>query len=182
MISSMAKTYLITGNPNKLREFRGLLSSLDLESRQLELDEIQSLELHAIIEHKLRQAYELLKAPVIVEDNSAELANLNGLPGPFIKFFEQRLGDDALYQLSSEGTRAKIISTIGYFDGQQKHIVDGVVDGTIVAPRGTDGWGFDVCFVPDGYDQTYAELGSEIKATISHRYRAAQQLIIALGN
>lgn len=179
----MATTYLITGNPNKLREFQTLLSSvLELEMRSLDLDEIQSLDLHQIVEHKLKQAYQSIQEPVIVEDNSAELENLNGLPGPFIKFFEQRLGDDALYTLSSEGTRAKIISTIGYFDGREVIIVDGIVEGSIVAPRGAKGWGFDCCFVPDGHDQTYAELGPEIKSTISHRSVAARQLTAVLSS
>lgn len=170
-------TYLITGNPNKLRELQDILpESLGLEARQVELDEIQSLDLREIVEHKLRQAYAAVQSPVVVEDVSAELEKLNGLPGPFIKFFNQRLGNDALYQLGGEGARAKITCSMGYFDGVGSVIVDGVVEGSITKPRVSNGFGFDSVFVPDGYSQTYAELGSEVKNEISHRAIAAKSL------
>lgn len=152
-----------------------------LENKKIELDEIQSLDLHEIINHKLRQAYEIVQQPVIVEDVSAELEVLNGLPGPFIKFFEERLGNDALFKLAGEGARAKIVCSMGYFDGQQSIVVDGIVEGSITRPRGNDGWGFDFCFMPDGLSQTYAELGAEKKSTLSHRHKAAMNMLAALA-
>src|SRR6266536_83882 len=102
--------YLITGNPNKLRELQAIFpQSLGLVAKKLDLPEIQSLDLHEIVRRKLHDAYAQVKAPVIVEDVSAELEVLNGLPGPFMKFFEERMGKSALYDLSHEGARAKII-------------------------------------------------------------------------
>ena len=172
----MPQITLVTGNPHKLKELQAVFpASLQLQSRKLELDEIQSLDLHAIISYKLHQAYETLGSPVIVEDISAELAKLNGLPGPFIKFFHEKLGRDVLYTLAGEG-RVKIICTMGYYDGQQEYIVDGVLEGDIVAPRGKEGFGFDFVVVPDGYSQTLSELGLGVKNTISHRFKAAQRL------
>jgi inosine triphosphate pyrophosphatase len=168
---------LITGNPNKLRELQVVFpAGLDLTAQKLDLDEIQSLDLHEIVRHKLKQAYELLQMPVLVEDVSAELENLNGLPGPFIKFFEQLMGDDSLYKLSGEGTRVTIRCTMGYFDGTKEHIVEGILNGTITAPRGKPNFGFDVVIIPDGYTQTISELGPIIKNSISHRYLAAKQM------
>lgn len=168
---------LITGNPNKLRELQAIFpTDLEVTSQKLDLDEIQSLDIHEIVHHKLRQAYDLLHIPVLVEDVSAELENLNGLPGPFIKFFEQQLGDDSLYRLSSEGTRVIIRCAMGYYNGVDEHIVEGILQGIIVAPRGKPNFGFDVVIVPDGYSQTMAELGPEVKNTISHRYLAAKQM------
>jgi inosine triphosphate pyrophosphatase len=167
---------IVTGNPNKLKELEKVLpASLKLTARKLDLDEIQSLDLHEIVRHKLRQAYEQVVGPVIVEDVSAELAKLNGLPGPFVKYFEQQLGKGALYTLGGEG-RVRIICTIGYYDGITEHIVDGVLEGRIVAPRGEEGFGFDFVIIPDGYDKTMAELGLDVKNTISHRYQAAKAL------
>lgn len=163
---------LVTGNPNKLTELQAVFpASLNLTSQKLELDEIQSLDLHEIIRHKLRQAYAQLQSPVIVEDVSAELEKLNGLPGPFIKFFEERLGRGALHTLAGEGV-VKIICTMGYYDGTQEIIVDGVLNGRIVAPREGEGWGFDFVLVPDGHDKTFSEMGPEGKNTLSHRYKA----------
>lgn len=168
---------LVTGNPDKLKELQQVFpASLALDSRQLDLDEIQSLDLHAIVQHKLRQAYAILQQPVIVEDVAAELEMLKGLPGPFIKFFQQRLGGDALYRLGGEGATARIVCTMGYYDGHHEIIVDGVVQGTVTAPRGRGGFGFDICVVPDGYDLTFAEMPERTKNKLSHRYRAAVQM------
>lgn len=167
---------LVTGNPHKLAELQKIFPpSLSLTVKKLDLDEIQSLDLHAIVRHKLLQAYEQVKGPVIVEDVSAELQKLNGLPGPFVKFFEERLGRGALYKLAGE-SRVKIICSMGYYDGETEHIVDGIIEGRIVAPRGGEGFGFDFVFIPDGYDQTMSELGLDIKNTIGHRFKAAKAL------
>lgn len=166
----------MTGNPHKLSELQKVFpASLKLTSQKLNLEEIQSLDLHEIVRHKLHEAYAQLQSPVIVEDVSAELEKLNGLPGPFIKYFEERLGKGALHTLAGEG-RVKIICCMGYYDGENEHIVDGVLEGRIVAPRDGEGFGFDFVLIPDGYDNTMSELGMDIKNKISHRYRAASQL------
>lgn len=171
---------LVTGNKHKLSELQKVFPpSMQLISQKLELVEIQSLDLHEIVRHKLHQAYSLVKAPVIVEDVSAELEKLSGLPGPFVKFFEERLGKGSLYKLAGEG-KVKIICAMGYFDGATEHIVDGVLEGTIVAPRDGEGFGFDFVLIPDGYDKTMSELGLEVKNTISHRYKAATAMVSGL--
>ncbi len=167
---------LVTGNPHKLAELNKVFpAEIKLRSTKLDLDEIQTLDLHTIVRHKLRQAFEVVGGPVIIEDVSAELAILNGLPGPFVKFFEERLGRGALFKLAGE-TRVRIICSMGYYDGKQEYIVDGVLDGRIVAPRDGEGFGFDFVLIPDGYDKTLSELGIDIKNTISHRYKAASLL------
>lgn len=57
------------------------------------------------------------------------------------------------------------------------HLFEGRVDGTIATEkRGTAGFGYDPLFVPDGYDQSFAQLGTDIKNTISHRARAVEKL------
>lgn len=178
----MLQITLVTGNPNKLAELQKIFpESLDLTSQSLDVDEIQDLDAHVIVHHKLQQAYELVQGPVIVEDVSAELEKLNGLPGPFVKFFEKRLGKGALYKLAGEG-RVRVVCTMGYYDGTTEHIIDGVLNGTIVAPREGTGFGFDFVLIPDGYDKTFSELGPDIKNTISHRYLAAAQMAEFLAN
>lgn len=172
---------LVTGNPHKLAELQQIFRpQLDLLSAKLELDEIQSLDLHQIVRHKLLQAYAVVEAPVIVEDVSAELESLNGLPGPFVKFFEERLGRGALYKLGGE-SRAKITCCMGYYDGTNESIVDGVIQGRIVEPRSGEGFGFDFVFIPDGYNKTLSELGLNIKNSMSHRNKAAKLLIDKLA-
>lgn len=174
---------LVTGNLNKLRELQAVFpASLQLTSQKLDLDEIQSLDLYEIVRRKLRQAYGQVRGPVIVEDVSAELEKLNGLPGPFIKYFEERLGKGALYKLGGEG-RIKVVCVMGYYDGQTEHIVEGVLEGKVVTPDlsgSGEGFGFDFVIIPDGYDKTMSQLGLNTKNTISHRFKAASTLIKVL--
>ncbi len=173
---------LVTGNPHKLVELQAVFpASLNLVSKKIELVEIQSLSLHEIVRHKMHQAYAVIGGPVIVEDVSAELEKLNGLPGPFIKYFNDRLGREGLYKLAGE-SRIKVICAMGYYDGETEYIADGVLEGTVVPPREGEGFGFDFVVVPDGYDKTLSELGLEIKNTISHRFKAASSLADLLAS
>lgn len=180
-------TYLITSNLGKLRELQAVLpQSLALMHKDLELDEIQSLDTREIVSRKAREAYKIVGEPVIVEDVSAELASLNGLPGPFVKFFMKKLGNDSLYKLGGEGDHVTVRCTIAYYDGEHEIITDGTMLGTITKPNDQaklgSGFGFDSVIIPDGYDRTLFDLGTEIKNQISHRYHAATKMAIELAN
>src|SRR5689334_22936084 len=117
----------VTGNPGKLAEMRRLLHGrVNLDSADIDLDEIQSMDLRVIAKDKAERAYEHVGSPVIVEDVSAGLDMLGGLPGPFIKYFELEMGLDALYQLAGkEGEPAFAICTVCYYDGTNFTIVQG---------------------------------------------------------
>lgn len=172
----------VTANPHKLKEAQAILP-FPLTSLSLDLEEIQSLEVEKIVAHKLKEAYAQVKGPVMVDDVSAELASLKGLPGPFIKFFEQKLGPDALFKLSKlKDDQATIICCLGYYDGHKSVIVQGVLSGSLVAPRGDNGWGFDKVIVPQGHTQTMAEMSPDLKNTLSHRYLALCKLAEKLGS
>ncbi len=90
----MQNVVYVTGNDHKAAYFAKLME-LPIDHQKIELDELQSLNLHEIVEHKVRQAYDIVKQPVIVEDVSLEYAALGGLPGPFIKFFLDASGAEA---------------------------------------------------------------------------------------
>lgn len=175
----MKQIFLVTGNPNKLKEWRQIVpADIEMDIADVDLDEIQSADPIDIITDKARRAYEAIGKPVVVEDVEAGLEKLNGLPGPFIKFFVQKLGGDVLYKLAGqEGERAVVSCSIAYFDGENMVTVRGDVPGTIVAPRGDSGFGFDVTFVPDGETLTYAEMDDAKKNSLSHRNKAIQLLV-----
>lgn len=179
----MTTITLITGNPDKLRELKAVFpADVMIDYHTLDLEEIQGdADRRKILEHKLQEAYQILKRPVIVEDVSAGIESLHWLPEPFIKFFQQELGGDALYRLSKdpESDPVRAICTMGYTDGEQTIIVEGTMKGRLSEPHGK-GFGFDPVFVPDGYDRTLAELGKDIKNTLSHRRLAADALVDAL--
>jgi non-canonical purine NTP pyrophosphatase (RdgB/HAM1 family) len=169
---------LVTGSDHKLQEWRRLFpGSLKLESHKLDLTEIQSLDSKLIVEAKVTAAYEILRRPVLVEDVTAGLDALQGLPGPFIKFFEEKLGKDALYRLAGEAAAAKVSCTIGYFDGTKLLFGYGEIHGTAVASRGTNGFGFDTVFQPAGQTKTFAEMDATEKDAISHRHLAIEDLL-----
>jgi len=178
----MRKILLVTGNENKLREWqRQMPDDVLLESMDIDLPEIQSDDPEEIVADKAKRAYEVAGIPVVVEDVSAALKHLNGLPGPFIKFFMKRLGNDALHQLSThDGEAATISCAVAYYDGANLVTLRGDAEGTVVAPRGDNGFGFDVTFVPDGHNKTYAEMSSDEKDKVSHRQKAIKMFVDTL--
>ena len=176
-----------TGNAGKLKELLKLAPpGMQITSQKVELEEIQSMDVREIVEHKLREAYRQVGKPVIVEDVGAGLASLKGLPGPFMKFFEQRLGRDALYQIQKVPNDSVTIQSIaGFYDGQRMLFGEGIVRGHIAAPRGENGFGFDSVVVPDnqpdGQQRTFAEMTTEEKNAISHRGQALRALLSQLS-
>lgn len=167
----MHKIFLVTGNANKLEEWRRQLpSDVEIDSVDVDLPEIQSINPEEIMADKAKRAFEATGKPVVVEDVSAGLEKLGGLPGPFVKFFIKKLGDDVLYKLAGgEGERAIVSCSIAYYDGNDLVTVRGDVNGIIVQSRGENGFGFDRTFVPEGHERTYAEMSGEEKDTVSHR-------------
>jgi non-canonical purine NTP pyrophosphatase (RdgB/HAM1 family) len=172
----MSALTLVTGNPSKLKEWHAIAPEIALSTQALELDEMQSLSLEEIAQRKARDAFAVLNTPVIVEDVGFFLDHWGGLPGPFIKYFETLYPRESLARLlgTAENRTGYAKACIAYYDGTHEFVVSGEVHGNIsMEPRGPEGaFGFDYCLIPDGYEHTLAELGDDIKNTISHRRRA----------
>jgi len=153
----------ITGNQDKADHLAAHLGT-HINHHKVDLDEIQSTDLHAIVEHKVKQAYEILKTPVLVEDVSLEFTALGRLPGPFIKFFVENSGLEACCRMLDGFDDRSAVGrcTFGYYDGEQLRFFDGELSGKIALnPRGEHGFGWDKIFIPDGYTTTRAELDSQ---------------------
>ena len=176
---SMKHLYLVTGNPHKLKEWQQIIPpDVAMDIVDVVLPEIQSDNAEESVREKARRAYEVVGKPVVVEDVSAGLEKLDGLPGPFIKFFNKRLGGDALYKLAgSVEARATVSASIAYFDGKDMLVMRADVPGKVVEPRTRDGFGFDITFVPDGETETFAEMSAEKKNSLSHRAQAIRMLL-----
>lgn len=158
------KPLFVTGNAHKAEHIEKLIG-VDIDHQKLDVDEIQSRDPAEVIEHKVRQAYAIAQRPVFVDDFSFWFDDLNGLPGPFIKFFLE--GDNALEKLcrladTLPTRRVTARAYFGYYDGKELTILYGELKGEITTePRGnaTYGIGTDFVFAPDGYDgKTRAEL------------------------
>lgn len=169
----------VTGNPNKVREARQLLA-IDIEQADLKgLIEVQTSDLSEVARHKLDQAYEILKCPVMVEDSGLMFSAWNGLPGALVKWFEKSVGCDGMIRmLEPFGNREAIaVCHVAVHDGSKVMIAKGEVKGTIAHKlRGENGFGWDVIFIPDGHTRTFAEMSAEEKNAISHRRKAFQAL------
>lgn len=168
----------ITGNQNKA-DFLAKWLGHPVEHHKLDLDELQSLDLHEIVEYKARQAYEALKRPVLVEDASLSFAAMGRLPGTFIKWFIEELGMENLHKLALSLPSQEAHGRVCYAlcDGADVKIFDGEMHGRIGPEiKGTGGFGFDVMFVNDGYDITRAEMDEETYAKTSYRTDAMTKL------
>ncbi|TBU37132.1 Maf/Ham1 [Dichomitus squalens] len=89
------KITFVTGNAGKLREVRQILgaANIEVDSQELDIPEIQGSTREVAIA-KCRRAAELLGRPCITEDTALCFKALNGLPGPYIKYFLKELGHD----------------------------------------------------------------------------------------
>lgn len=156
------KVTFITGNQKKADYLANYLG-FPVEHKKLDLEEIQSLDLHEIVEHKVRQAYNQVQSPVIVEDVSLEFTALGRLPGPFIKWFIEEVDFETVCSLLDGKDRGAIARCVfGYFDGKTLKMFEGSLPGKVSdKPAGEKGYGWDKIFIPQGYNVTRAELGEE---------------------
>lgn len=152
----------ITWNQKKV-DYLSAYLGIEVLHKKIDLDEIQSLDLMEIVEHKVRQAYEIAKVPVLVEDTSLMFVALGKLPWPFIKFFVQELWHEWICRLLDGKNRNAVAqSMFGYYDGKKVETFLGTLQGSIADSPGFDNWfGWDRIFIPDGYDCVRSELGDD---------------------
>jgi len=168
----------ITGNQNKANYLIKWLGT-PVEHQKIDLDELQSLDLRTVVEHKVRQAYEIVKKPVLVEDLALSFTAMGRLPGTFIRWFLEELGNEGLCRLADKLEHRKAEAHILYalYDGQAIHLFDGMAKGMIAkTPRGSEGFGWNPIFIPIGSTKTYAEMIDEELMPYSHRARAVAKL------
>lgn len=169
----------ITGNQNKA-DFLAKHLGVPVAHHKLDLDEIQSLEPHEVVEHKVLQAYEILKRPVLVEDAALIFTAMGRLPGTFVKWFIEEIGYDGLLRMANSLPDQTALGRVcyGLYDGGEVHYFDGEMHGHI-APEARDGgmgFGFDPIFINDGFDKTRAEMSEEEYAQTSYRTPAIEKL------
>ncbi|XP_042064991.1 inosine triphosphate pyrophosphatase-like [Salvia splendens] len=170
----------VTGNAKKLEEVRAILgNSIPFRSLKLDLPELQG-DPEEISREKARLAAKEVNGPVLVEDTCLCFNALKGLPGPYIKWFLQKIGHEGLNNMlmayDDKSAYALCVFSLVIGPNADPITFSGKTPGMIVPPRGPTDFGWDPVFQPDGYDQTYAEMPKEEKNKISHRYRALAQV------
>lgn len=173
----MNKIYFATGNKGKAEEAQEILG-IKVEIADVEMDEIQSMDLNKIVEHKVKQAYSQVKSPVFVDDVSIEFDVWKGFPGPFIKYLQNLGNETILYMMRNETNRnLNMIATIAYYDGKIVNFFSGNIKGVVSnEKRGERGWGFDQIVIPEGHTLTFAEMSLKEKNMHSHRRMAMDKL------
>lgn len=169
--------YFITGSKHKFEETKDILP--DIKQLNIELAEIQETDAEKIVAEKLKQAFAHHSGEFIVEDTSLYLDCINGLPGPLIKWFLQKLGSRGLYKLTNKlgNNRASAKTIIGYAkDKNNIHFFTGEIKGQIVSPKGDKSFGWNDIFMPEGFNKTFSEMSLKEKNSISMRGIAVYKL------
>ena len=186
-----------TGNPGKQREYRELLTGLDLDlvvPHDLDPVPPEPDETGATYaenaSHKARAYAAATGLGTVADDSGLEVDALRGAPGLRSRRF---FGDDAtaaernekllalLDGVEQRGARFVCVTALAWADGRVE-LFDGEVRGDIgLAPRGEQGFGYDPLFVIAGCGRTMAELPPDEKHRISHRGLAAAEVRAYLG-
>lgn len=186
----MEQLVFATNNPHKVDEVRNKLSGL-FEIRTL--SEIGCMEdipetsdtLQGNAAQKSHYLHDRFHCDCFADDTGLEVEALNGAPGVYSaryagpgKDSEANI-DKLLAELEGkDNRRARFRTVISLILNGQEHFFEGIVSGTILTERhGTNGFGYDPVFQPDGYDCSFAELSMDEKNKISHRGRATEKLI-----
>lgn len=184
------KIVFATNNKHKLDEIRNILGS------SFEVLSLNDLGCHddipetgTTLEENARQKaqyiYDKYHCNVFADDTGLEVEALGGAPGVYSARYAGGEGHDSeanmtklLKNLEGENNRnARFRTVIALILNDSTFLFDGIVEGMIIKERrGGEGFGYDPIFQPQGYDMTFAELGNDIKNTISHRAKAVKAL------
>lgn len=169
----------VTGNPNKVREASEILG---FSLNQCEVDgliEMQTSDVSELVVHKLNQAYETIGNPVLVEDSGLIFKDWNGLPGALVKWFEKSVGCAGMIKMLDNFSNREAIAVccMAVRFGNTIKVAKGEAHGTIAfEEHGSNGFGWDTIFVPEGKEQTFAQMEPKEKNAISHRKKAFEEL------
>ena len=145
----------------------------------VDLPEIQEVNTEGIAKEKALLAAQLAGGPSLIEDTSLAFHALGDMPGPYIKWFQERLQSVGLWQILTayEDKSATAVCTLAFSPAPHADPVlfTGKVEGTIVEPIDGRGFGWDSIFVPVSEEKPFSCLSIERKNELSHRGDAVRQ-------
>ncbi|MBK6545963.1 MAG: RdgB/HAM1 family non-canonical purine NTP pyrophosphatase [Saprospiraceae bacterium] len=181
---------LASKNKNKKKEMQLILPPsieiMDLNDLEFEEDIEETgktLKENAIL--KAQFLYQKLKVNCIAEDSGLEVEFLEGNPGVYSARYAGPQKNDLEnikllldHMKTANNRNAQFRTVIAGIINNQEFTFEGIIKGKIAnISAGNSGFGYDPIFIPEFFDQTFAELGEEIKSKISHRSRAVQKLL-----
>lgn len=189
------KLVFATNNAHKLSEVTGILGD------RMEILSLNDINCHADIPETAEtlEGNARIKSQYIVDhfqlncfadDTGLEVEALNGAPGVYsARYAGENNDSEANIQKllknlkGAENRKARFRTVISLMLDGKEYQFEGIVNGKITTEKyGENGFGYDPVFIPDGYEQTFAQLGTDVKNQISHRARAVNKLCEFLKN
>ena len=175
-----------SNNQGKIREIKSIFNNEEIRSLKeanVDIDVIEDADsFYGNALKKAKEIYEITKQPVIADDSGICLEAFAGWPGVLThRFAGEEASEEERNQImvdkinTQSNKNAQVICNLVYFDGTDIIVGEGILNGSIVSPRGTNGFGFDPIYELDT-GKTLAELTSEEKNLTSARYLAALDL------
>lgn len=189
------KLVFATNNAHKLSEVTGILGD------RMEILSLNDINCHADIPETAEtlEGNARIKSQFIVDhfqlncfadDTGLEVEALNAAPGVYsARYAGENNDSEANIQKllknlkGAENRKARFRTVISLMLDGKEYQFEGIVNGKITTEKyGENGFGYDPVFIPDGYEQTFAQLGTDVKNQISHRARAVNKLCEFLKN
>jgi XTP/dITP diphosphohydrolase len=181
---------LATTNAHKLAEIRKMMpdgfkiSSLtDVNFNEEIIEDGVSFEENALI--KARAVHRYTGMNCFADDSGLEVDALNGEPGIYSARYAGPAAEDpdnlrlVLDRMAGKKDRkARFVAAIALIINGEEHTFNGVIEGSLaLEPLGSNGFGYDPAFIPEGYEQTFGQLSATIKQELSHRAKAVNEMI-----
>lgn len=166
----MKSLRFVSGNKFKIQEASEILG-IPVIPIEEKIEELQTKDTEKLVRDKLIKAFKLIGQPLFVEHTGLYLNQLNGFPGGLTQIFWDTLEADRFAKVfgNSEDVKAVAMTKIGFCDGKKIYFFDGTIDGIISPePRGNRDFQWDCVFIPDGFKETFSEMGKK-KNEISMR-------------
>lgn len=184
-----------TNNKHKVAEIQQAIGSAievislaDINIREEIPEEQDTLEGNAL--QKARYIKQHYGFDCFADDTGLEIEALNGRPGVYSARYAgpECSSQNNIHKVLNEmdcltNRKARFRTVIALIINGEEHLFEGEVAGNILTEQqGTDGFGYDPIFQPDGFNESFAQMGMSIKNSISHRGRATAKLIEFLQN
>ena len=178
----MESLKVITSNVHKFQEIKQRLSDLGIELVHVKVPymEVQADLIRDIAIQSATTLLTYIDPPFMIEDSGIEIIHLKGFPGPYSSYVFRTIGWQGILNLmkQADNRSARFISTIVLVDSNRNmKVFEGFQEGEIsLEGKGSNGFGFDPIFIPEGTSKTYAQMDMETKNHYSHRGKSTKML------
>jgi len=173
----LKKINFITQNQGKIEELRARAEPFGVKINHVDAPypELQADTLEEVVNYALAYCRTTFPPPFIIEDSGLFIDKLRGFPGPYSSYVHKTIGINGVLKLAEDGTPARFESVLGCDYYGDIMLFTGSVEGTIVSPRGSGGFGFDPIFEYE--KRTFGEMTVDEKTACSHRGKSAELFV-----